>query len=71
MWRKSLLLILFVFPTVLFAQRECRVSGEYTYYAPLNVSPDDAIAIAVENGCRGTSTCSVSIRQPYSLGGVV
>lgn len=48
MWRKSLLLILFVFPTVLFAQRECRVSGEYTYYAPLNVSPDDAIAIAVE-----------------------
>lgn len=48
MWRKSLLLILFVFPTVLFAQRECKVSGEYTYYAPLNVSPDDAIAIAVE-----------------------
>lgn len=48
MWRKSLLLILFVFPTMLFAQRECRVSGEYTYYAPLNVSPDDAIAIAVE-----------------------
>ena len=48
MRRKSLLLILFVFPTVLFAQRECKVSGEYTYYAPLNVSPDDAIAIAVE-----------------------
>lgn len=48
MWRKSLLLILFVFPTVLFAQRECKVSGEYTYYAPLNVSPDDAIAVAVE-----------------------
>ncbi len=48
MWRKSLLLILFVFPTVLFAQRECKVSGEYTYYAPLNVSPDDAVAIAVE-----------------------
>jgi hypothetical protein len=24
------------------------VSGEYTYYAPLNVSPDDAIATAVE-----------------------
>lgn len=48
MWRKSLLLILFVFPTMLFAQRECKVSGEYTYYAPLNVSPDDAIAIAVE-----------------------
>lgn len=55
MWRKSLLLILFVFPTVLFAQRECKVSGEYTYYAPLNVSPDDAIAIAVENGYRGTT----------------
>ena len=48
MWRKSLLLILFVFPTILFAQRECKVSGEYTYYAPLNVSPDDAIAVAVE-----------------------
>ncbi len=56
MWRKSLLLILFVFPTVLFAQRECKVSGEYTYYAPLNVSPDDAIAIAVENDCRDTTT---------------
>ena len=42
------MLILFVFPTILFAQRECKVSGEYTYYAPLNVSPDDAIAVAVE-----------------------
>lgn len=48
MWRKSLLLILFIFPTILFAQSERRVSGEYTYYAPLNVSPDDAIAVAVE-----------------------
>lgn len=48
MWRKLLLLILFVFPTILFAQRERKVSGEYTYYAPLNVSPDDAIAVAVQ-----------------------
>lgn len=48
MWRKSLLLILFVFPTVLFAQRKCEVSGEYTYAGSLDVSPKEAEAKAVE-----------------------
>lgn len=31
-----------------FAQKECKVSGEYTYYAPLNITPDEAKATAVE-----------------------
>ena len=44
----ELFVILVVFPVMAFAQRECKVSGEYTFYAPLNVSPDDAIATAVE-----------------------
>lgn len=48
MWRKSILFILFVFPTILFAQRECNVSGEYTYNGPLNITPEEAKTIAIE-----------------------
>ena len=49
MIRKSvLLIILAVFPLITFAQREREVSGEYTYYAPLNITPNEAIATAIE-----------------------
>ena len=49
MIRKSvLLIILAVFPLIAFAQREREVSGEYTYYAPLNITPNEAIATAIE-----------------------
>ena len=40
MVHKSLLFtLLVIFPLIACAQRECKVSGEYTYYAPLKVSP--------------------------------
>ena len=49
MIRKSvLLIILAVFPLITFAQREREVSGEYTYYAPLNITPNEALATAIE-----------------------
>ena len=49
MIRKSvLLIILAVFPLITFAQREREVSGEYTYYAPLNITPNEAKAVAIE-----------------------
>ena len=48
MSRKSVLLFLFVFPAILFAQKTREVSGEYTYYAPLNISPNEAIGTAIE-----------------------
>jgi hypothetical protein len=36
------------FSTPLFAQRTAKVCGEYTYYAPKNVSPEDAEHTALE-----------------------
>ena len=49
MIRKSILLIILaVFPLISFAQRVCEVSGEYTYYAPLNITPNEAKAVAIE-----------------------
>lgn len=44
----ELFVILVVFPLMAFAQRVCEVSGEYTYYAPLNVTPNEAKAVAIE-----------------------
>lgn len=41
-------LLLVLFPMILFAQRTQEVSGEYTYYAPLNITPNEAIAAAIE-----------------------
>ena len=46
--KSTWLVLLMVFPLIAFAQRERKVSGEYTYYAPLNVSPDAAVATAIE-----------------------
>lgn len=47
-YKPILIILLVVFPTMLFAQRECKVSGEYTFHAPLNVTPDEAKATAIE-----------------------
>lgn len=46
--RVVLLVIAIVFPLISFAQKECKVSGEYTYYAPLNVAPNVAKETAIE-----------------------
>lgn len=44
----ALLLLTVVFPTALIAQNERQVRGEYTYYAPQNVSIELAKTTAVE-----------------------
>ena len=46
--KSALFLIVMVFPTILFAQQTREVSGEYTYYAPLNITPNEAKAVAIE-----------------------
>lgn len=46
--KSTWLVLLMVFPVIAFAQRECKVSGEYTYYAPQNITPNEAKAKAVE-----------------------
>lgn len=46
--RVVLLVIAIVFPLMSFAQKERQVSGEYTYYAPLNVAPNVAKETAIE-----------------------
>ena len=43
-----LLLLMTVVPALLFAQQERRVEGEYTYYAPQDVSLEAARATAIE-----------------------
>lgn len=49
MFRKSLILLLMLsFSTVLFAQQEKAVTGEFVYCAPLNVSREQARAIAID-----------------------
>lgn len=48
MWRKIISFILFVFPLTAFAQKECEVSGEYTYNGPWNITPKEAEATAIE-----------------------
>lgn len=48
MMHRLLLLALIVFPTILNAQKVYSVSGEYTYYAPMNVTVSDAKATAIE-----------------------
>lgn len=48
MTRKSMILVLLVFPTMLFAQRTREVSGEYTYYGPWTISPKEAEDKAIE-----------------------
>lgn len=49
MTHKSIwLVLLVVFPVMAFAQRECKVSGEYTYYTPQDVSLESARATAIE-----------------------
>jgi hypothetical protein len=49
MIHKSIWLALLVaFPVMAFAQKEREVSGEYTYYAPLNITPNEAKAVAIE-----------------------
>lgn len=47
-YKSILIVLLVVFPAMSFAQRECKVSGEYTYNAPLNITPEEAKAIAIE-----------------------
>lgn len=42
------LLLMVVFPALLFAQNERRVEGEYTYYTPQDVSLESAKAVAIE-----------------------
>ena len=42
------LLLLFLFTDAAFAQREITVRGEYIYYVPKNVSPEEAERIAIE-----------------------
>lgn len=37
-----------IFPVMSYAQKTCTASGEYTYYAASNESPDQARAIALE-----------------------
>lgn len=46
--KKAVVLLLLVFPALLFAQNERRVEGEFTYYAPQDVSIESARAIAIE-----------------------
>ena len=48
MTKKAVVLLLLVFPALLFAQNERRVEGEFTYYAPQDVSIESARAIAIE-----------------------
>lgn len=43
-----ILLLLFVFPFAVQAQKIKTVEGEYTYYAPENVTPEDAKRIALD-----------------------
>ena len=45
----ALLLLTVVFPAALIAQNERQVNGEYTYYAPQNVSIELARATAIEH----------------------
>ncbi len=46
--RLTILLLTLFFPLVVLAQKVKTVSGEYTYYAPENVSPEQARRIAIE-----------------------
>lgn len=48
MSRRSFLLILLVFPMMLSAQQTRRVSGEYTYYGSWDITPNEAVRIAIE-----------------------
>lgn len=48
MKKAVVLLLLTVVPALLFAQQERRVEGEYTYYAPQDVSLEAARATAIE-----------------------
>lgn len=46
--RITILFLTLFFPLVVLAQKVKTVSGEYTYYAPENVSPEQARRIAIE-----------------------
>ena len=49
MTRKAVaLLLILVFPALLFAQQERKVEGEYTYYTPQDVSLETAKATAID-----------------------
>ena len=41
-FKSIMMALLMVLPIMAFAQKECKVSGEYTYYAPSNITLDQA-----------------------------
>lgn len=47
-YRLLLTAILICLPVIMFAQRIVTVSGEYTHYAPMNVTPEQAEITAIE-----------------------
>lgn len=47
-FKLAIVVIILIFPEVLWAQRIIKVSGEYTYYAPATVTLDQARQIALD-----------------------